>query len=312
MTGSIQIGLHAVVVAVDEVGPVVLVQPVEQTDAFEALPFGPFEPDADRTMERGLRRWVTQQTALDLGYVEQLYTFGDHGRLNPQGQHMVSVGYLTLVRQALDDDGLRWRRWYDHLPWEDWRTGVPAILHRRIIPAITAWLARDNIATDVVARVRHAFALTSDGELDESLWDEERVLERYETLYEAGLVEEAVVDGSRQELTVEHGLGIAMAQDHRRILATAMARLRGKLKYRPVAFELLPDAFTLTELQQVVEALSGRTLHKQNFRRIVEHAGLVESTGARTQSTGGRPAALYRYQRAILRERPAPGLRIGG
>jgi hypothetical protein len=102
-----------------------------------------------------------------------------------------------------------------------------------------------------------------------------------------------------------------MVFDHRRILATAIARLRGKLKYRPVVFELMPPEFTLTELQDVVEAIAGRHLHKQNFRRLVESAALVEPTGAMTNQTRGRPAALYRFRREILRERPAPGLRFG-
>ena len=102
-----------------------------------------------------------------------------------------------------------------------------------------------------------------------------------------------------------------MLHDHRRILATAIARLRAKLKYRPVVFELLPESFTLTELQQTVETLSGQLLHKQNFRRMVEKAELVEPTGATASRTGGRPAAYFRFRKAVLRERPAPGLRIG-
>ena len=103
-----------------------------------------------------------------------------------------------------------------------------------------------------------------------------------------------------------------MHMDHRRILATAISRLRGKLKYRPVVFELMPDSFTLTQLQACVEAISGRHLHKQNFRRLVENGHLVEPTGATSMVTGGRPAALFRFRRSVLAERPAPGLRLGG
>jgi len=90
-----------------------------------------------------------------------------------------------------------------------------------------------------------------------------------------------------------------------------MARLRGKIKYRPVIFELMAPEFTLTELQASVEAISGRHLHKQNFRRLVEGAELVEPTGGSTSATGGRPAALFRFRRRILEERPAPGLKVG-
>jgi hypothetical protein len=105
-------------------------------------------------------------------------------------------------------------------------------------------------------------------------------------------------------------VGVPMAFDHRRILATAVGRLRGKIKYRPVVFELMPPAFTLSQLQRTVEALSGVRLHKQNFRRLVEQQGLVEETGDITAATGGRPARLVRFRREVLLERPAPGLRL--
>src|SRR5262249_47283897 len=106
-------------------------------------------------------------------------------------------------------------------------------------------------------------------------------------------------------------LGEPMRFDHRRILATAIARLRAKLKYRPVVFELMAEEFTLTELQRTVEAISGLLLHKQNFRRLVESAALVEPTGDTSTATGGRPAARFRFRRDVLSERPAPGLRLG-
>src|SRR5262249_12314830 len=106
-------------------------------------------------------------------------------------------------------------------------------------------------------------------------------------------------------------LGEPMRFDHRRILATAIARLRAKLKYRPVIFELMAREFTLTELQRTVEAISGRHLHKQTFRRLVETAALVEPTGEPSTATGGRPAALFRFRREVVQERPAPGLRLG-
>ena len=80
-----------------------------------------------------------------------------------------------------------------------------------------------------------------------------------------------------------------MGLDHRRILATALARLRGKLQYRPVVFELLPPGFTLLQLQRLVEALAGVRLHKQNFRRLVERGGLVEGTGEMADRTAAGP-----------------------
>jgi hypothetical protein len=103
-----------------------------------------------------------------------------------------------------------------------------------------------------------------------------------------------------------------MGLDHRRILATAIGRVRGKLRYRPVIFELLPPTFTLSRLQRVAEALAGVRLHKQNFRRLVERGGLVEGTGRVELSTGGRPAELFRFRREVLRERPSSGVGIPG
>ena len=88
--------------------------------------------------------------------------------------------------------------------------------------------------------------------------------------------------------------------------------MRGKIKYRPVVFELLPAAFTLLNLQRTVEALAGNRLHKQNFRRLVEQGGLVEGIGQLEHDTGGRPAELVRFRHEVFRERPAPGVYFPG
>ncbi|MBD9371655.1 NAD regulator [Rhizobium sp. ARZ01] len=313
----VEIGLNAAVVAIFNRGPAILAVGGDAGER-EALPFGPFDPTRHRTFETSLRASVEEQTALKLGYIEQLYTFGDRGRQRSPGEadtHMVSVGYLALTRidaeatERLEAAGAHWRDWYAFLPWEDWRSGRPAALDQTILPALSEWAAETG-ATDSKslpgrkARLRLAFGL------DDFPWDEERVLDRYELLYEAGLAAESVTDG--QALPGKPAVGLAMRHDHRRILATAIARLRGKIKYRPVIFELMPSEFTLTELQAAVEAISGRHLHKQNFRRLVEGAELVEPTGRTTAATGGRPAALFRFRRQILEERPAPGLKVGG
>ena len=139
-------------------------------------------------------------------------------------------------------------------------------------------------------------------------FDPVRVLERYELLYEAGLVGESWRDREEAPEEALPPLGEPMALDHRRLLATALGRLRGKLKYRPVVFELLPATFTLLRLQRVVEALAGARLHKQNFRRLVEKDGLVEGTCVVEPGTVGRPAELFRFRREVLRERRAPGV----
>jgi hypothetical protein len=316
----IEVGLTAAIVAVEAEEPRILVAADPKSDTRAGLPFGPFDPLAHRTFEIGLRAWVAAQTALTVGYVEQLYTFGDrgrHARRGDTGPHMISVGYLALTRmsgkaKALRAAGAAFEPWYRFFPWEDWRDGKPDILDDTIVPLLEQWArsAKSEPARPLGRRerLRHCFGVGG------SPWDEEKVLDRYEVLYEAGLVEEARRDG--REANVPRAkippLGEPMRFDHRRILATAIARLRAKLKYRPVVFELMPDEFTLTELQRTVEAISGRHLHKQNFRRLVDAAALVEPTGETSTATGGRPAALFRFRRDVAQERPAPGLRLGG
>src|SRR5206468_4021784 len=109
---------------------------------------------------------------------------------------------------------------------------------------------------------------------------------------------------------VSAALGEPMISDHRRILATALSRLRGKIKYRPVIFELMGEAFTLSALQRAVEAIAGVALHKQNFRRTLERTELVEGLGRMDVETGGRPAELFRFRRELLNARPVSGLSL--
>lgn len=322
---AVIIGLNAAIVTVTEEEPRILVVPqaAERSNtagSWDALPFGPFDPQKHRTLEIGLRDWVQEQTHLALGYVEQLYTFGDRGRhaleVEAPGEHVVSVGYLALTRTHDGDlSGAAWRDWYEHCPWEDWRQGKPAIIDQVIAPLLREWASHQSEASDdELTRGKRRDRMRLCFGLDGVPWDDEKVLERYELLYEAGLVREAARDG-RPNAIARGGsndpvLGRPMQFDHRRILATAMSRLRSKLKYRPVAFELMPPTFTLFELQKTVEALLGLHVHKQNFRRLVENAGLVERTGRMTTRTGGRPAEQFRFRREVLNERPAPGLRL--
>jgi hypothetical protein len=310
---AVEIGLNAAIIAVSQNEPVVLIIRGENDDG---LPFGTFSPLQHRTFEIGLRAWVRQQTGLDLGYAEQLYTFGDRGRHAEPGDvgpHVVSIGYLALTqaKPSLEVQHGAWRSWYHYFPWEDWRKGRPDILES-IEPRLKEWASRPPQRPTPARPVsRHERVRICFG-FDGAAWDEEKVLDRFELLYEAGLVDEASRDGreAARQWTDRPRLGASMRFDHRRVLATAIGRVRAKIKYRPVIFELMPDEFTLFELQRTVEAILGPHLHKQNFRRLVEGAGLVEPTGEVKMRTGGRPAKLYRFRREVLLERPAPGVRV--
>ena len=320
MSAPLVIGLSAVVVAIRD-GEAVTLTVRQKTGGGDltGLPFGPFDPDGHRTFELALRAFVTEQTRFDLGFVEQLYTFGDKGRDAPLADlghaiggdgdaaaRVISVGYLALAPAAVDTHfaGSEWRPWSRIFPWEDWRAGRPAAFDA-IEAALRTWAGND---AQKLARARLLFAL------DGAPWNEERVLERYELLYEAGLVPEAARDRGEaapaRTDALTTALGEPMISDHRRILATALGRLRGKLKYRPVVFELMPDAFTLSALQRTVEAIAGVPLHKQNFRRALERAELVKGLGRQDADTGGRPAELFRFRREILGARPVSGLSL--
>src|SRR6202158_3529671 len=107
----IEIGLTAAIVTVEAEEPAILVAGDGADGETRAgLPFGPFDPLAHRTFEMGLRDWVLAQTALRVGYVEQLYTFGDrarHARPGDVGPHFVSIGYLALTRMPENVGALR-------------------------------------------------------------------------------------------------------------------------------------------------------------------------------------------------------------
>lgn len=320
MSDGVVIGLAAVLIALAQDRPLTLVLR-ESEDRPAALPFGPFDPAADRTFELALRGFVEAQAGVSLGFVEQLYTFGDRGREAPRAHiagseaaRVVSVGYLALAPSPAPAQGGRWESWYRFFPWEDWRAGRPAALDAVIAPKLRAWTARAPGEAPRAARwdrARLAFGL------DGAAWNEERVLDRYELLYEAELAPEAERDAHRAAgerpppLTpapMAPGLGEPMASDHRRILATAIQRLRGKIKYRPVLFELMAETFTLSALQRAAETVLGLQLHKQNFRRALAGSGLVEGTGRVETQTGGRPAELYRFRSEALGEGPRSGV----
>jgi hypothetical protein len=312
VTAPVVIGLSAVVVAIREGEAAALT--VQHEDGVPGLPFGPFEPEGQRTFELAMRAFVAEQTGFQLGYVEQLYTFGDKGRDAPLADvgagaaRVISVGYLALAGQgdAAHGADTAWAGFARFFPWEDWREGRPALVDQVIAPALQGWAEQGSRPERDSRRARARLLFALDG----APWNEERVLERYELLYEAGLAAEAARDrgGGAPTAPADRTLGQPMISDHRRILATALSRLRGKVKYRPVVFELMPPEFTLSALQRVVEAISGVSLHKQNFRRAVERTGLLEGLGRLDAGTGGRPAELFRFRRELLGARPVSGL----
>ena len=260
----------------------------------ELLPNGLLAPFR-HSLQAGVRMWVAKQTSQPMGYVEQLYTFVDTRRQNEQGMPVLYVSYLGLVREAADSilhPDAKWQDCYGYFPWEDLRTDGgqrDAIVSRLRIWANSA--DTEEVRQKRLKRIHLCWGVEPEN------WSEEYVLQRYEMLYESGLIAEA----AEPQVNFDFALtGQPMRHDHRRVLATALSRLRAKIKYRPVIFELMPPEFTLLQLQNSVEAISGRLLHKQNFRRQIQQQNLIEPSDTGVSGSKGRPAQLYRFLDDVL------------
>ena len=280
-----------VIIALHNDEPWILITKSEQGEF--SLPTITFDPGTDRTLEIGFRSRIADQFGINLGYAEQLYTFGNQGRniaKESDGIREISIAYLTLVQHSRVTSG-EWVKWYDLLPWEDFRGGTPEILKNKILPNLETWSKKLSINAE---RFHLAFGSKK------TSWVPDKSHDRFELLFEAKIISESAPKGQ--------GIGPVVWGDHRRILASALSRIRGKIRYRPIIFELMPETFTLFELQRAVEALSGVLLHKQNFRRLLEQGGFVEPTGKTKAQTGGRPAELYAFRREVLFERPELGI----
>ena len=143
----------------------------------------------DETLDEAARRELQEETSLERVFLEQLYTFGDKGREAPvadMGQssdadRVVSVGYIALAGSI--DEGQRragvWADWYRFFPWEDRRSTAGMRALDLMMPDLNAWAT----TTDRQSRVAMAFGLHGQS------WQESQVLDRFELLYEAGLVQ---------------------------------------------------------------------------------------------------------------------------
>ena len=273
MPRRLTLSLDAVIVAVTADQPRILTTTPAAATACRPCPPACSTPTATRRSNSACGAGSRAQTGLAVGYVEQLYTFGDRDRQRTRGRHAPPVGRLPRARQG---SAARARRRLD-------RRLRPAALggsarrhagnrqrraaarRSRAGPAATprAGTACTRISATGAPGTRSACSsATSSCTRPASCPNIER-------------------DRGRRPGT-GRGTGTELAFDHRRIVATALGRLRGKLKYRPVVFELLPETFTLLQLQRTVEALTGMRLHKQNFRRLVENGRFLEPTrGAR-------------------------------
>ncbi|GIT14354.1 MAG: hypothetical protein CM1200mP36_01100 [Gammaproteobacteria bacterium] len=152
------------------------------------------------------------------------------------GSRVLSVGYLALVQEKdlAEAENSKWEDCFDYFPWEDWRAGRPGVV-AEIESALLEWAGRRRQLRE---RVGICFGLGNAG------WDAYKVLERYELLYEAQMIPEFWFDrGESVQSPMCARLGRPMAFDHRRILATALARVRGEAQVPPRRIRTDPGVF---------------------------------------------------------------------
>jgi hypothetical protein len=289
--------------------------------------------DAD-TRQTAVRELVEETGVAAPDFVEELASYSRNGRDPRQfagtrdektgawiarGARVTTAAYLMLLRAPAEpaggDDAARahWADIYEYLPWEDVRDEERRRATLLTSYELEAWAGRDRERRE---RVRDLFDLAE--------WNEERTAERWALLVDAGLVPEARRDrwGRAEEREEDPFFGREMAFDHREILADALGRIRGKIKYTPAALMALtgPEA-TLDELQAACEAIAGRPLHRSNFRRAVapppntapRAPRIVGKTGQRRTREGKGPGVapeIYRFLDDAVRARLDTSIRF--
>ncbi|MFY2087849.1 NrtR DNA-binding winged helix domain-containing protein [Achromobacter xylosoxidans] len=246
-----------------------------------------------------VRAWLEHRLNMSSS-VEQLYTHAERYLLGEPEAPVLSVSYLSNIHLS-KTPGRDWKSWYDYLPWEDRResaTRTPFDISS-LVSSLDRWCATPRSPLHQ-ARLRNRIAILFG--LPPHTWREDRALSRLQLLHAAGLIPD-MEGGALFDHTVA---GRAMEHDHRRILATAVSRVRANLFSHVVLFSFAPTQFTLLELQLIAEAVLGRRVHKQNFRRWAEPY-VVPVIPNVSRGSHGRPARMFSTRASAYRDEPATG-----
>lgn len=301
-----------------------------------AFPGGFVEWKSDADAATAAIRELAEETGLaPPAHIETLDTYDTNGRDPRQwagferdgkwistGARIVSKSFLALFgssgnalapKSGEDTTAAAWRSVYEFLPWEDVRDDDGRALARTLGRELLAGWADVRDANEARQRARRVKAAFPTRLAD---WNEERAPERYRLLLGAGLVPEAHRDKwGRLTSARESGPGNALAFDHRLMLADALGRLRGKLKYIPgVLSALLGREVALPVLQSACEAIGGRPIVTPNFRRVMTAThGLLERRAGharvRTAKKGAAPS-LYAFRADVDTLRLDPSIRM--
>lgn len=213
----------------------------------------------DESIEAAAKRELAEETNIDNVYLEQLYTWGDVGR-DPRTR-VISVSYMALV----DSDNI------DVKAGDDAKDAKWFSINSEILKEV-----KTNTSSGYVEEKFIKLILECDSEQISSIVKEKKVLN-------------GTVSSSETEIIESNGI----AFDHAKIIQSALMRMRNKIEYTDIGFNLMPKLFTLTELQQVYETILGRELLKANFRRKI--ADMVIETNEYKKDSGHRPSKLYKF-----------------
>jgi 8-oxo-dGTP diphosphatase len=222
-----------------------------------ALPGG-FVTEQESMDEAALRELKTE-TNIDDVYMEQLYTWGDVNR-DPRTR-VISCSYMALVdcsslEVKAGDDA-------DDAGWFN---------------------VRYSVLEEKKTTLEKGFAFEKDVKM--TLSNDKDILEATVKI---------IIKGTGKATTVEREVMFSngIAFDHAKMIQYAIERLRNKMEYTDIAFNLMPELFTLSELQQVYEVTLGKELLSAAFRRKI--ADMVTETNQFTKDAGHRPAKLFRF-----------------
>ena len=225
------------------------------------------------------------------------------------------LSHASAPHPGQDAAAASWESVYRYLPWEDLRSSAGRSARREIIRALTDRWVSTAESEDVGAQRKRRLEATFGG-ADLRQWNEERTTERFTLLMEAGLVTEAHRDqwGDVRPKADRHVLAddAPLAFDHRRMLADALSRLRGKLKYTPsLLAALVGSEITTPIIHRVCESVAGRPIHMANLRRaLTDTHALVRPI--KTIVTGprptGRPPTRYHWVKDVDLARLDPAM----
>ncbi len=260
-----------------------------QRAAIPVLPVTGFDPARGISLERCLRDWAAIHTTAKVTAIHMT------GARVLAGQVQICLVGLVENRLAFTPRGGRWYPASALFPWEDWRNGEPEGLRATLRPALAQWSAAPTKKGEGPRHPRVDSLFTSKGKN----WRSDAAQARYELLYDAGLVPEALRDRSGAAIMVKQSharaFGQIMHASDRHIVAQSLDWIRQGTQRGDVLPHLLTSPFSLGSLQNTAQAVMGVALHTQNFRRDIVRGNFIQDTGKTGRAHGARPARLWRW-----------------